>query len=132
MVLFADEQVKIWRLEGEVKELNEALKTKHNQVEEVTERVSEELTRAKLIKWGADRDLMQALKSMTDMKTQLETVQAECNTLWEAMKPLALLFGRAKDGEKRWVDIVKEIPNYFESYVRGTAKVYIQNVLSTL
>ena len=41
-----------------MKELNEALKTKHNQAEEVTERVSEELTRAKLIKWGADRDLM--------------------------------------------------------------------------
>jgi hypothetical protein len=41
--LFEDEQVKTWRLEGEVKELNEALKTKHNQAEEVTERVSEEL-----------------------------------------------------------------------------------------
>jgi hypothetical protein len=52
-----------------VKKLNEALRTKHNQIEEVTEWASEELALAELIKQGADRDLMQALKSMTDMKT---------------------------------------------------------------
>ena len=55
-----------------MKELNEALRTHHNQFEEVTERASEELTQAKLIKWGADHDLMQALKSVNDMKAQLE------------------------------------------------------------
>ena len=58
MFLFADEQVKTRRLEGKVKELNEALRTKHNQTEEVTERASEELARAKKIKRGADCDLM--------------------------------------------------------------------------
>ena len=55
-----------------MKELIEALRTKHNQTKEVTERVSEELTQSKLIKRGADRDLMQALKSVNDMKAQLE------------------------------------------------------------
>jgi hypothetical protein len=68
-------------LEGKVKELNESLKTTHNQAEEVTDRASEELARAKLIKHGADRDLMQALKSVKDLKTQLEMVQGESNTL---------------------------------------------------
>ena len=72
MVLFVEEQNRTQRLEGEVKELNEALRTHHNQFEEVTERASEELTQAKLIKWGADHDLMQALKSVNDMKAQLE------------------------------------------------------------
>ena len=90
-----------------MKDFNEALRTQHNQDEEVTERVSEELARAKLIKRGADHDLMQALKSVTDMKTQLEIVQVERNTLWEAMKPLALLFHTLEDGKRRWVDIVK-------------------------
>ena len=52
-----------------MEELNEVWRTKHNQTEEVTERASEELARAKLIKRGADHDLMQALKSVTDMKT---------------------------------------------------------------
>ena len=72
MVLFAEEQTRTRRLEGEVKELNEALRTQHNQSKEVTERASKELARAKLIKRGADRDLMQALKSVNDMKAQLE------------------------------------------------------------
>ena len=64
MVLFVEEQIRTRRLEGKVKELNEALRTKHNQTEEVIERASEEHIRAKLIKWGVDRDLMQALKSV--------------------------------------------------------------------
>ena len=69
MFLFVEEQVKTQRLEGEVKELNELLRTKHNQTKEVIERASEELAQAKLIKRGTDHDLMQALKSVTDMKT---------------------------------------------------------------
>ena len=72
MVHFAEEKVRTQRLEGDVKGLNEALRTKHNQTEELTKWASEELTRAKLIKWGADRGLMQALKLVNDMKAQLE------------------------------------------------------------
>ena len=72
MVLFAEEQIRTQWLEGEVKELNEALRTKHNQTKEVTERASEELARAKMIKRGADRDLMLALKLVIDMKPSLE------------------------------------------------------------
>ena len=72
MVLFVEEQIRTQWLEGEVKELNEALRTKHNQTKEVTERASEELARAKMIKRGADRDLMLALKLVIDMKPSLE------------------------------------------------------------
>ena len=115
-----------------MKELTKAPRTKHNQTEEVTKWASEDLARAKLIKWGADRDLMQALKSVNDMKAQLERAQSERNTLWEAAKPLILLFHKPEDGEKRWVDIVKDIPNHFEGYVHGATKVCVRNVLSTL
>jgi len=75
---------------------------------------------------------MQALKSVTDLKAQLERAQLERNTLWEAMKPLALLFRRPEDSEKRWAHIVKDIPNRFESYVHRAAKVCVRNVLGTL
>ena len=68
---------------------------------------------------------------MNDTKAQLERAQLERNMIWEAVKPLALLFRRPEDGEKRWVDIVKDIPNRFKSYVHGAAKVYIRNVLGT-
>jgi hypothetical protein len=50
MFLFADEQVKTRRLENEVKDLNESLRTQHNQAKEVIEWASEELARAKLYK----------------------------------------------------------------------------------
>ena len=75
---------------------------------------------------------MQALKSVNDMKAQLERAQSEQNMLWEAVKPLALFFHKPEDGEKRWVDIVKDIPNRFESYVRRAAKVCVRTVLGTL
>ena len=73
--------VKTRQLEGEMKELNEAQKTTHNQAKEVTKWASEELAQAKLMRCEADHDLMQALKSVVDMKTQLERVHAERNTL---------------------------------------------------
>jgi hypothetical protein len=44
-------------------------------------------------------------------------MQVEHNTLWESVKPLALLFHTPEDGERRWVDIVKQIPSRFEGYV---------------
>jgi hypothetical protein len=50
-----------------VKDLNESLRTQHNQAEEVTERASEELAWAKLIKSGTNRYLMQAMKTVTDV-----------------------------------------------------------------
>ena len=50
MALFAEEQIRTRRLEGNVKELSEALRTKHNQTKEVTKQASEELASAKLIK----------------------------------------------------------------------------------
>ena len=66
------------------------------------------------------------------MKTQLETVQTEHNTLWELVKPLTLLFRTPEDSERRWVDIVKQIPSFFEGYVQGATKVRVRNVLGTL
>ena len=69
---------------------------------------------------------------MNDTKAQLERAQLERNMIWEAVKPLALLFRRAEDGEKRWVDILKDIPNHFESYIRRATKVCVRNVLGTV
>jgi hypothetical protein len=57
-----------------VKDPNESLRTQHNQAEEVIEQVSEEFAWAKLIKHGVDRDLMQAMKTVTDVQAQLERV----------------------------------------------------------
>lgn len=92
-----------------MKDLNETMRTQHNQAEEVIEWVSEDLAQAKLIKHGVDRVLMQAMKMVTDMLAQLERAQSEHKALWDAVRPLALLFHRPKDSDKRLIDIMKEI-----------------------
>ena len=47
------------------------VRTNHNQAEEVITRVEEELTLSKLIRRGADRDLMQAQKTIQDLTGRL-------------------------------------------------------------
>ena len=48
------------------------------------------------------------------------------------MKTLTLLFYTLEDNNRRWVDIVKQIPSQFEGYVQGAAKVYVRSILGTL
>ena len=95
--------------------------------------MSEELACAKLIKHGADRDLMQTMKLVNDKKAHLEVIQSERDELWDTIKPLVDLFCKPEDaGAKRWVDVIKDIPNRFKGYVRGATMVCVQNVLGTL
>ena len=47
------------------------VRTNHNKVEEVITRAKEELALAKLIRRGADRDLMQAQKTIQDLTGRL-------------------------------------------------------------
>ena len=37
-----------------------------------------------------------------------------------------------EDGDRRWVDIVKQIPSQFEGYVQGATKVCVRSVLGML
>jgi hypothetical protein len=52
--------------------MTDTLRSKHNELEEVTEWASGELARSKLIRCSADQDLVQALKSIKDLNTELE------------------------------------------------------------
>ena len=55
----------------------------HNRAEEVITR-AEELALAKLIRRGADRDLMQAQKTIQDLSSKLVTATENRNTLWKS------------------------------------------------
>jgi hypothetical protein len=71
--------------------MTDILRSKHNELEEVTKWVSEELARTKLIRHGADQDLVQALKSIKDLTTELEATQKENSDLWSTMHHVANL-----------------------------------------
>ena len=49
------------------------IRTSHNKAEEVITRAEEELVLAKLIRHGADRDLVQAQKTIEDLSSRLAT-----------------------------------------------------------
>ena len=59
-------------LEG-VEEMKTLVRTSHNKAEEVITHAKEELALAKLIRRGADRDLMQAQKIIEDLSSRLAT-----------------------------------------------------------
>lgn len=76
----------------EAEEMKETLRSSENQAEWVRifaasqlEKAEEQLALAKLIRRGADRDLVQALKSVHDLKTQLEASEQKFNVLWDSV-----------------------------------------------
>jgi hypothetical protein len=76
------------------------LRSKHNDLEEVTERASEELAQAKLIRCSADQDLMQALKSVKDLTAELGATRKENSDLWNAVHHVANFIRVREDAGK--------------------------------
>jgi iron-sulfur cluster repair protein YtfE (RIC family) len=112
--------------------MTDILRSKYNELEEVTEWVSEELARTKLIRRGADQDLVQALKSIKDLTTELEATQKENSDLWSTMHHVANLIRVPKDAGKSWVQFFLVIPERFNAYVKTAAKACVRSVLAQI
>ena len=61
--------------------LKESVRSEHNRAAEVNERTGEQLALARLIRRGADRDLVQALKSVQGLTAKLSTTEENWNNL---------------------------------------------------
>ena len=61
------------KLSEGIEEMKTLICTSHNKAEEVITQAEEELTLAKLIRRGADRDLVQAQKTIEDLTGKLAT-----------------------------------------------------------
>jgi cellobiose-specific phosphotransferase system component IIA len=57
-------------------------RSEYNQAEEVIEWAEEELALARLIRHGANRDLVQAKKTIEDLSGKLVMVVGNWNALW--------------------------------------------------
>ena len=66
-------QVEKQKLSEGIEEMKTLVRTNHNRAEEVITRAEEELALAKLIRRGADRDLVQAQKTIQDLTGKLST-----------------------------------------------------------
>jgi hypothetical protein len=83
--------------------MTDTLRSKHNELEEVTERVSEELAQAKLIRCSADQNLVQVLKLVKDLTTKLVDTWKENSDLWNVVHHVANLIQVPEDAGKSWV-----------------------------
>jgi hypothetical protein len=68
-----------------------------NRAEEVITRAEEELALAKLIRCGADRDLVQGMKIIEDLSQKLATSDQRFATLCKSFKTVAKLLRTSED-----------------------------------
>ena len=89
------------------------VRNNHNRAEEVITRAEEELALAKLIRRGADRDLVQAQKTIEVLTGKLTTATKNWNGLWKLFWSVAdLLRTLTYDGQS-WAQFIPKVPTCF-------------------
>ena len=73
LVLVLALRVEKQKLSEGIEEMKTTVRNSHNRADEVITRAEEELTLAKLIRHGADRDLVQAKKTIEALTDKLAT-----------------------------------------------------------
>jgi predicted RNase H-like nuclease (RuvC/YqgF family) len=102
----------------DIEDMKISIQSSHNRVEEVKARVEEELTRVQLIRLGADRDLMQGMKTIEDLSKRLATSDQWFATLWKSFKTIAKLLRTFEDDGKTWGEFIPLIPERLQSFVK--------------
>ena len=85
----------------------------HNRAEEVISRAEEELVLAKLIRCGADRDLVQAQKTVEVLTGKLATATENWNALWKSFRSVANLLWTPADDGQPWAQFIPQVPTRF-------------------
>jgi len=99
-------------LEG-IEEMKTLVRTNHNRAEEVITRAEEELALAKLIRRGADRDLVQAQKTIEVLTGKLATATENWNALWKSFRSVADLLRTPADDGQPWAQFIPQVPTRF-------------------
>jgi ribosome assembly protein YihI (activator of Der GTPase) len=102
----------------------------HNRVEEVKARVEEELARAQLIRLGADRDLVQVMKTIEDLSKKLATSDQQFVTLWKSFKNVTKLLRTSEDDGRTWGEFITLIPKHLQGFVKDGVRTCVKNVLA--
>ena len=94
------------KLSEGIEEMKTLVRTSHNKAEEVITQAEEELTLAKLIRHGADRDLVQAQKSVEDLTGKLATATKNWKALWKSFRSVADLLWTSADDGHSWAQFI--------------------------
>jgi hypothetical protein len=113
----AAEEKRAKDLADDLKVLNEAARTKHNDLVEVTKWVKANFAQAKLIRQGADRDLVQAMETINTQKTQIEVTLKENSELCADIQHVMNIVRLLEDMGKTWAEFFPSLPGHFDNYV---------------
>ena len=101
------------KLSEGLEEMKTTARNSHNRAEEVITRAEEELALAKLIRRGADRDLVQTQKTIQDLSGKLATATENWNTLWKSFRSVADLLRTPADDGQPWAQFIPRVPTCF-------------------
>jgi len=87
--------------------------TNHNRAEEVITRAKEELALAKLIRRGADRDLVLVQKTVEVLTGKLATATEKWNALWKSFRSVVDLLWTPADDGQAWAQFIPQVPTHF-------------------
>jgi hypothetical protein len=82
---------------NDVKDMKISVRSNHNRAKKVKARAEEELAHAKLIRLGANQDLVQGLKTIEDLSKKLVVSDQWFATLWKSFKTVAKLLWTSED-----------------------------------
>ena len=94
------------KLSESIDEMKTLVRSSHNKAEEVITRAEEELALAKLIRHGADRDLVQAQKTIEDLSGKLAMATKNWKALWKSFHSVADALRTPADDGQSWAQLI--------------------------
>ena len=88
-------------------------RSSHNRAEEVITHAEEELALAKLIRRGADRDLVQAQRTIEDLSGKLAMATENQKALWKSFRSVVDALRTPADDGQSWAQLIPRIPTRF-------------------
>ena len=101
------------KLSEGIEEMKILVRNNHNRAEEVITHAEEELALAKLIRRGADRDLVQTQKTVEVLTGKLTTATENWNALWKSFRSVAGLLRTPTDDGQSWAQFIPQVPTRF-------------------
>ena len=106
-------QVEKQKLSEGIEEMKILVRNSHNRAKEVITRAEEELALAKLIRRGADRDLVHVQKTIEVLTGKLATATEKWNALWKSFRSVANLLRTSTDDGQPWAQFIPQVLTHF-------------------
>jgi hypothetical protein len=115
-----------------IEDMKVSVRSSQNRAEEVKACAEEELARAELIRLGADRDLVQGMKTIDDLSKKLASSDQRFATFWKSLKTVAKLLRTSEDDGKTWGEFIPLIPERLQNFVKDREDTDDDNYLESI